>query len=1392
MSSLRPGRSLVAALAFAGTCFSLPSSGQARLVKDIAPPAAAGSGPHLSIVAGERAFFTAAAVNTGRELWVTDGSPAGTRLVKDVSPGTLSTHFSNQERALGADFFQLGGYVYWRRSGEINQNFELWRTDGTAEGTALVLSLGPALGPGCEALSLQFASMAWVAVRGNAAYFIPQACEGQVWKLDGGTGATSLVASFPVDRIYNVNGHIVTFDDKTIRFSDDPDGGFSAPMTGFDLYVPPFAFEEGLLLLASGTSFKELWTSDGTAAGTIRRASGIQFSPDKILGVSGTKALFSSWLSVYAVDLVTGAVGSIPNSGQVYSAAPLGNSLLIYSRDGTQSSSGYRLWRTDGTELGTTLLRSFPDYSISYWPSFTAMGGRLYFEGNDVEHGPEPWVTDGTPEGTALLADVNPGPVASRVTLGAIGARLLLVADHASLGRELWISDGSPAGTTSLLANIADDTGASRPGFLTASGSRLYFQAYHPETGYEPFVSDGTDTGTGILIDFIPGTVGQGFTPMGTVGGKFFFNMRAGSGSDTLVTEGTPESTRRLGSEIPFFQRLEVARSLALDDRIIFLSTNAKAASTDGTPGGTVLLSTRSTTIPMVRFRRSAFLALNEPHTQLFRTDGTVEGTARLSTAAFYSQTPQVVDDKLFFRAYESATGAELWLTEGTAESTRLVADSNPGSASSMLLATAPLSGRLYYFATSTELWTSDGTDAGTHSVATLPGVDYQLLFSTGSRLLFFAKDDAGWELWASDGTASGSVRLTDICAGPGSSVEGITRATMIDGVLHFAADDCVNGLELWRSDGTSAGTMRATDIAPGILSSSPASFAKVGDEIYFSAYRPDVGVELFAYRPDLEPSSTGLTATPSTIALGDSVELEAVVSHSGTFTPNGAVEFVIDGEVLKTVPITGGSATAIIASLSGGAHSIVARYAGDAFIAKSTSQSASILVSARPATLSATASATDSVYGTVLSVSALVEGVFASPHFPSGVVVVREGAQQLGGGSIANGVVTITLPILSAGTHQLNVSYERDASFAAYAVVVTVNVSVLEATIGINGLPALIDQTTTMDLYALLSRANQAPLAGKLRLLDGGQLLREELPGVTNLHQRLSGLSVGTHHFVVDYVGDPNVTAASATVDVVVTNFPLLTSTTPAGICRGQQIFDFLIDGNYFDATTAVTLNSQPLTTQFLSVGQLRAFNTTPLPSSNGASLGIARADGTSKSWGLPFHSSYAAPVVTPPPALVAVATQTVDRIQGISAATSPAFAAWIDGATATDDCPYLAPERLPRLLSDVAITDTTPVPAGNFAIRFSYRDSVGNQTTGSSNLKVIPRGSLDGDVLVTAIDMVVLANHLVGNIRQGTAPFTSPLEAGDMNADGRVNSVDLVILANYLVGNITVIPAR
>ena len=79
--------------------------------------------------------------------------------------------------------------------------------------------------------------------------------------------------------------------------------------------------------------------------------------------------------------------------------------LIFLADDGTH---GLELFRSDGTEEGTRLLKDINLAGDSVPLGMTEYKHRVYFSADDGVHGTELWVTDGTEEGTQLFADFNP------------------------------------------------------------------------------------------------------------------------------------------------------------------------------------------------------------------------------------------------------------------------------------------------------------------------------------------------------------------------------------------------------------------------------------------------------------------------------------------------------------------------------------------------------------------------------------------------------------------------------------------------------------------------------------------------------------------------------------------------------------------------------------------------------------------------------------------------------------------------------------------------------------------------------------------------------------------------------------------------------------------------
>ena len=92
----------------------------------------------------DKTFFIADTESTGKEMWVTDYTEAGTYLIKDILPGTGSgtyTGFSDGSGTYwsGPDRAVFDGKLYYYAQSAYN-NYRLWVTDGTEAGTKEISS----------------------------------------------------------------------------------------------------------------------------------------------------------------------------------------------------------------------------------------------------------------------------------------------------------------------------------------------------------------------------------------------------------------------------------------------------------------------------------------------------------------------------------------------------------------------------------------------------------------------------------------------------------------------------------------------------------------------------------------------------------------------------------------------------------------------------------------------------------------------------------------------------------------------------------------------------------------------------------------------------------------------------------------------------------------------------------------------------------------------------------------------------------------------------------------------------------------------------------------------------------------------------------------------------
>lgn len=458
---LTPRRTFVTAM-FIHTCILLVGQ-QPYMLADLRP-GLSGSNPRAIAMLAGHLYFVATTPEFGYELWRTDGTADGTELVKDIYSGTVGSSIGSAAVVDGLIYFQAQDGIH---------GTEAWRSDGTSAGTVLIKDINPIL---------------------NAPFY--------------------------------------------------PNG-----FTAYDGFVYFKAGEPG--------TGHELWRTDGTEAGT-----GIVKDIDP--GVSGSDPRYLTELNgklIFWVDtsLTEGYLwksdGSETGTDQLYPVSPTSTSLSKFCRienvayfNGTDSVHGSELWRTDGTTEGTWMVKDIgPDTLGGGISMLHRLGDGLVFSAWTTATGRELWFSDGTEAGTEMITDLNPGPVngpyvdqmpevngwlyfiAANDPAGILqgiyrtnGSETVLVtaepiapqdltaacagiffsARLAEHGRELWFTDGTAVGT--YMVSDLNGIDSSSPENLYSMGTGLFYQAAHGLYGPEPWICDCSVVGSQELSRSLP------------------------------------------------------------------------------------------------------------------------------------------------------------------------------------------------------------------------------------------------------------------------------------------------------------------------------------------------------------------------------------------------------------------------------------------------------------------------------------------------------------------------------------------------------------------------------------------------------------------------------------------------------------------------------------------------------------------------------------------------------------------------------------------------------------------------------------------------------------------------------------------------------------------------
>lgn len=793
------------------SCLLIASAPAQALLSDINPTLGNNGsfGPYEAAVAAQSVlYFPGNRWDSGTELWRSDGTVAGTRLVRDFVPGNTG---------LLQGLTTNGTLVFGTNANQIV------RSDGTEAGTYAIGSYVILEAPPVPAGS----RVIWVTRNG---------IQKDLWASDGTSTTPVLLLTAQVldDPVSAGARAFFAAGDATIGRELWYTDGTPAGTVMLDVAPGPGSVEPGNLAPdgAGGVWFSaqtqafgsEPWHSDGTLAGTQQVYDvwpGSFGSDPREFCAVGTRAYFSARSSVatgvelwvsdvilgntwQVLDIAPGQADSLPRN--IHAIPAIGK--VVFSA--TEPVAGREVWVSDGSLAGTQRLGDFDPGTANGNDGHNVraawLGGALWFSSRAPGLGYELYRSDGTPAGTVLARDLWPGPESSGPRpLGEVNGSILFSASAPSIGVELWKAT-PPATAPTLLAEFHPERPESsfatyvtplRAAAASLDG-RQHFAAWHPSSGIEPYVHDGTPAGTTLVGQVTPGSGGRSRLLTATSTHVYYETTSDGLGANArLVAVG------RSGG--PVVLRNGVTEHFAvLRDRLIFSQVGAGESE------------------PMI-------------------TDGTVAGTVRIADvrpgAASSNPTAfATVGDRVWFFADNGVAGHELWTTDGTAAGTSLLVDIVPGAAG----VSVPwmLAGSSHaFFRSGGAVWATDGTAAGTVQGPAVPFGFERVVLDDAIVLV------AGNQLWRADGTAAGTFVLaqSDLVTG-----EPIRNLCVARGLAFCVMQRQAVGPQLWRTDGTVAGTSSVLTLHPSPFVPAPQLATAGLGHLACALTDPVVGNELF------------------------------------------------------------------------------------------------------------------------------------------------------------------------------------------------------------------------------------------------------------------------------------------------------------------------------------------------------------------------------------------------------------------------------------------------------------------------------------------------------------------------------------------------------------------
>lgn len=638
------------------------SNGESILVKALPDNTSLSNHHQMVIVNNHLVFFTI--MNPGSsdktfQVWKSDGTTEGTDIIHSIDKQIEFPIISNQSYIIGNNlYFFIKKFIIAPNNSSIKTVIELWKTDGSQ--TLLVKTILE---------NSYFNSNSQTSSLGNFnnnLIFILNSTE--LWIYDTITDSANQLKAFtyiPDDASFNKKWGIL---DTKFYFSAnvnndfelwESDGTINGTFLSKDINLTrssnPYFFTKIDTKLFFKANLNEVWQTDGTEAGTFLLLT-LPASPAETVVLSQEFFYTST------------------------------NQLLFSNYD---SEYHYELWKADVNLQNKALLKNIVTYSQGSLASDIKLklGNTWFFNGRD-HRGGELWKTDGTETGTVLVKDINPGYLSSIIReIVAVDNTIYFIARFTNENHNrLFKSDGTENGTIEMVL-LSENQFPVNPQKLVATVDKVFFWA---ENKYKLWVSDGTASGTHI-IQASP-TTSEITTTLTSVGNKVFFT---GNGDGLWISDGTEIGTHKIftnhiGAPINPKCLIEFKNKLYFfAEYFSDINVNAALFESDGTVAGTKIVKDFT---PSVSLLSGTYLFLQKTDNRLFfrvgvstnypnysfnlwTSDGTTQGTQRLKTInfdrspnlSFFSTNNQFY---IFFNPNSLGTDLTIWTSDGTTDGT--------------------------------------------------------------------------------------------------------------------------------------------------------------------------------------------------------------------------------------------------------------------------------------------------------------------------------------------------------------------------------------------------------------------------------------------------------------------------------------------------------------------------------------------------------------------------------------------------------------------------------------------------------------------------------------------------------------------------------------------------